>query len=145
MPGDEHWEFAVSVPAHTAVATPQTTITKMTTPRRLVGIDWTVPPGASGQMGWRFTMGAIQVIPVNKGAWLIRDGSAGGNELDRLPDSGAWEVTAYNTGALAHTLYVSYYANIIRPTVKLVTPFGLDQLQQAITSPPAHSTASRML
>jgi hypothetical protein len=96
-------------------------------------------------MGWRFTMGTIQVVPVNKGAWLIRDGSAGGNELSRLPDSGAWEVTAYNLGNLAHTLYVSYYANIVRPTVKLVVPFGLDEFQPGITAPPAHGKVTQML
>lgn len=145
MPGDEHWEFTITVPAHTAIANAITTLTPLQTPRKLVGINWMIPQGPSGTLGWRFTMGKIQVVPVNKGAWLIRDGNADGSELSRLPDSGAWEVTAYNTGANPHTIYVTYYAEIIRPTVKLVVPFGLGELQPGITSVPAHTSGSGML
>lgn len=143
MPGDEHWEFTVTVPAGTTVAAPATTLTPLPMPRRIVAINWMIPQGPSGTMGWRFTMGKVQVIPVNKGAWLIRDGNADGSELESLPDSGAWEVTAYNTGGNPHTLYITYYASVIRPRPVLIVPLGLGSLQPGIDSPPAHSPVRR--
>jgi hypothetical protein len=138
MPGEEHWEFVVTVPAHTAIAAPRITKTAMPA-RRIVGINWMIPQGPSGTMGWRFTMGGVQAIPINQGAWIIRDGNADGSELARLPDSGAWEVTAYNTGANPHTIYVTYYADVIRPKpAPPPVPFGLEELQQGYNSPLAH-------
>jgi hypothetical protein len=83
-------------------------------------------------------------VPVNKGAWLIRDGNADGSELTRLPDSGDWAVQAYNTGTLPHTIYVTYYADVIRPIPPAPpVPFGLDELQQGYNSPLAHPVRAK--
>jgi len=143
MPGDEHWEFAVTVPAHTSQAAPQTTLTTLPV-RKLVAASWSIPQGPSGSLGWRFAMGGVQVIPVNAGAWIIRDGSADSSELARLPDSGAWSVVAYNTGNYPHTIYVTFYAEVLRPgPPPPPTPFGLDELQQGYNSPLVHPIAAR--
>jgi hypothetical protein len=137
VPGDEHWEFVVTTPAGTTKTAPLNTLTRMPA-RRIAGISWMIPQGPSGTMGWRFTMGGVQVIPVNIGAWLIRDGNADGSELARLPDSGSWDITSYNTGTVAHALYVTYYATVIRPKPALVVPLGLGSLQPGTDSLPAH-------
>jgi hypothetical protein len=143
MPGDEHWEFQVTVPAGTAIAAPRTTATILPV-RILVGASWFIPVGPSGTLGWRFLSSGVQVIPVNKGAWLIRDGNADGSELSRLPDSGDWAVQAYNTGAFPHTIYVTYYASVIRPATPVPpVPFGLDQLQPGYDAPLAHPPAGK--
>lgn len=137
MPGEEHHEFVVTIPAGTPVANPVTIQTRMPQ-RHVVGIQWTIPPGPSGKAGWRITMGGVQVIPANLGAWIIRDGNADGSELERLPSSGAWDVTGYNTGIYPHSLYVTFYVNVIRPAPVRPIPFNLDLFQPAVSSPPAH-------
>jgi len=142
MPGEEHYEFTATIPAGTPQAAPLTIPTVM--PVRIVrSIQWTIPPGPSGLAGWRITMGGHQVIPVNTGAWIIRDGSADGTSLARLPDSGAWDVTGYNTGAHPHSMYVTFYVDVIRPKPVVVTPFNLDLLQPGYGSPAAHRPVSR--
>ena len=138
MPGDEHWEFVVTVPAGTLITAPRTFPTILPI-RRLVSSSWMIPQGPSGTMGWRFLSSGVQVIPVNKGAWIIRDGNADSSELSRLPDSGDWAVQAYNTGTLPHTIYVTYYAEVIRPAAAAPpVPFGLDVLQPGYDAPLAH-------
>lgn len=144
MPGDEHHEFPVLIPAGTPKTAPVTVLTAMP-PRRMVAIAWTIPPGASGFTGFRITMGGIQVVPANLGAWIIRDGIDSSASLARLPDSGAWDVTGYNTGTHPHTVYITYYVDVIRPAPVLVVPFGLDELSSGYGSPAAHhSTAGRL-
>src|SRR5260370_19088968 len=64
-------------------------------------------------MGWRITMGGAQVIPRQLGGWMVHDGQSGRWALDALPDSGAWQVTAYNTGLQPHTVYVTYLTRVI--------------------------------
>jgi len=142
MPGEEHHEFVVTVPAHTLASAPLITATAMPV-RKMAAIAWMIPQGPSGMLGWRFSMGGVQVIPANKGSWLIRDGNADGAQLSRLPDSGAWEVTAYNTGNNPHSIYVSYFVDVIRPKPVLVVPFGLGLLQPGVDAPPAHSPVTR--
>jgi len=142
MPGDEHHEFTVTIPAGTPKIAPVTIPTIMPA-RKVVGIQWTIPPGPSGQAGWRITMGGVQVIPANRGAWIIRDGSIDGNALSRLPDSGAWDVTGYNTGIHPHSIYVTFFVDIIRPKPVVPMPFGFDLLQPATDSPAAHHTYAR--
>lgn len=142
MAGDEHYEFAVPIPAGTPVSAPIVVPTVMQ-PRKIVSVQWTIPPGASGFAGFRISMGGIQVIPVNKGAWIIRDGSDGSSALARLPDSGAWDITAYNTGAHPHTVYVTFYVDLIVPVKVTPVPFGLSELQFGFDAPAAHKTQAQ--
>lgn len=139
MPGDEHHEFPVTVPAGTLKSAPLVTPTVMP-PRKVVQISWTIPPGASGFTGFRITMGGVQVAPANLGAWIIRDGTDGSSSLARLPDSGAWDITAYNTGIHPHTIYVTFYVDIIRPSPSPVIPFGIDEIQLGLSTAVAHKS-----
>lgn len=137
MAGEEHWEFAVTIPPGTTKANPLRTATPL--PTRIVSrIAWTVPPGPSGNAGWQIGMGKVQIIPVNLNAWIVKDGDSTASELARLPNTGDWQVTGYNTGAYPHTIYVTFYASVIRPVELRPIPLGLDALQPGITSPPAH-------
>lgn len=139
---DEHYEFAVTIPA----ATPKTApiVTDISIPVRTIEkIQWIIPPGAMGTTGFRLSSGGVQVIPANRGAFIIRDGSLDGAALARLHNSGKWDVTAYNTGLFAHTIYISLYVALIVIKPVTVTPFGIDDLQLGISSPPAHPTVSR--
>lgn len=137
MEGEEAWEFAVTIPAGTPIAAPLTVKTVFP-PRRVAGIQWLIPPGPSGKAGWRITMGGVQVVPANIGAWIIRDGALDGHALARLPDSGAWDVTGYNTGAFPHTIYVTFVVEVLRPAPFLPVPIPLADLQVGIGAPLAH-------
>lgn len=137
MAGEEHHEFTVTIPAHTPQNAPVTVVTALP-PRRITEIKWTLPPGSLGTTGFRITMGKVQVIPVNFGAWIVRDGDAGSSALSRLPDSGAWEITGYNTGNNPHSIYVTFYAAIIQHKPVMPVPLSLGELQSGYNAIPAH-------
>lgn len=103
--------FSVSVPAGTLQATPL--ITQLTMPPRIVDeIEFRVPPGPRGEVG--FTLGAAgtQLIPVDPGTWLVTDDEVIHWPLENQHESGSWEFRAYNTGAYPHTLVVRFLVGI---------------------------------
>lgn len=106
MATEARW-FAVTIPAGTAKAAPQTA--DITSPAMLVErITVRVPPGPSGLMGFRLTVNGEQVIPLNLGAWIVTDDQVLDWALGDLPNSGAWQVTGYNTGTYDHTIYLDF-------------------------------------
>lgn len=107
-------------------------------------IQWMIPPGASGFTGFRLSSAGVQVIPANKGAWIIRDGSIDGTALTRLHTSGKWDVTAYNVGTHPHTIYVTFYTALVVPKPVVPVPFGLDELQQTISTGLVHPPRERI-
>lgn len=137
MAAEEQWNFPVTIPPGTPKTAPLTVNTPMPA-RKISHIHWMVPPGPSGQAGWQIRMSNVSVIPVNGTQWIIHDGDSTVSELARLPDSGAWQVAGYNTGAFPHTIYVSFFAAVIMPPEPVIVPLGLDALQPGIASPRAH-------
>lgn len=104
-------EFIATIPAGTPIATPATV--NITMPPRVVErIDWHIPRGALGVMGWRLTMGGVQVVPFPSTPWVITDGRSGSWQVEDLPDSGAWQVTGYNTGANPHSVYLTFHVRL---------------------------------
>lgn len=103
----EFREFAVTVPAGTAIATPL--VTPIVFPSRTVlAVSWRVPPGPSGHLGWALTSAGAWVIPIVRNTYMVTDNQADTWELDGYLDSGNWAVTAYNTGIYPHTLYLTF-------------------------------------
>lgn len=116
MASDEIYEFTITTPAGTLPAAPLVTPTVI--PSRVVEhIQWRVPPGALGVMGWRISMRNVAIIPRNAGAWIVAHQESGGWDMHRQPDSGDWSVTTYNTGSNPHALYVTFYAQVRPPAV----------------------------
>lgn len=120
----EAWDFAVQIPAGTLQTAPVTVATALP-PRRVTQIQWRVPPGPLGLMGWRITSAKAQIIPRAQGSWMINNAQSGTWTLENLPDSGAWEVTGYNTGVNPHTVYVTYLVEVIAPapSLPMVLPY----------------------
>jgi hypothetical protein len=83
-------------------------------------------------------MSGVSVIPVNGTQWIIHDGDSTTSELARLPDSGDWQIAGYNTGNFVHTIYVTFYAEVLRIDDQPFVPLGLDALQPGIGAPRAH-------
>jgi hypothetical protein len=105
-------EFAAVIPAGTPIGAPA--VVDIAFPQRIVrSVGWRVPPGPNGHMGWRLSMGGAQVIPTNLGAWVVASDQADDWPLDGLPDSGAWQVTGYNSGAFDHTVYLTFLLDLV--------------------------------
>jgi len=77
-------------------------------------IRWRVPPGPRGNLGWNLSMGGVQVLPSDKGAYVVADDEADDWEIFNLPDSGAWQLTGYNTGSYDHTVYLYFFVTPIQ-------------------------------
>jgi hypothetical protein len=103
--------FQVTIPAGTPQAAPLTVDIPFP-PRTVNEITWRVPPGPSGLMGWRLTMGGAQAIPNNPGAWIITDDERDSWPLYGQPDSGAWQVTGYNTDIYDHTVILTFLLDL---------------------------------
>jgi hypothetical protein len=129
MTAHEVWDFAVTIPAGTPITAPVTVATAFP-PRTVTEIHWRVPRGSLGVMGWRITSAKAQIIPRQAGGWMIHDGQSGVWPLENMPDSGAWEVTGYNTGTQPHTVYVTYLARVIQKPSALLTPLTFIDLAE---------------
>lgn len=110
--------FSATITAGTALATPMR-VALSVLPGTIDLIRWRVPPGPRGTFGWQLTMGGVQVIPENSGQYIIADNEYDSIFVSGLPDSGAWQVTGYNTGANNHTVYLYFH----------VTPIGVSAAQ----------------
>ena len=104
-------EFAVQVPPGTPKTAPVTTNIAFPA-REVIAVSWRVPPGPSGLMGWALTSAGTPVIPIQRGTYIVTDNQADTWQLEGYLDSGNWQVTAYNTGLYAHTLYLTFLLDL---------------------------------
>lgn len=108
----EVYSYQVTIPAGTSPAVPFTGNTPTPT-RTLTELEIVVPPGPAGLMGFAITMGGVNVLPVTPGTWVITDDERITWSLEGQPNSGAWQLTGYNTGVFDHTVYLRFLADLI--------------------------------
>lgn len=121
-------QFACPVPAGTAKAVPAVF------PCPLMGLDiewieWEVPPGARGAVGFVIASQGQPVIPYTTGAapnWIVADGYTAHWDMDSLDASTGWEVRAYNLGINLHTIYVRFGLSMPPLAPGLAVPIGPD-------------------
>jgi len=102
--------FAVTVPAGTAILTPQTTALAFN--RGIVeGLEILVPPGPSGLVGFAVVHSGDVVIPYDRTQWVIADSEVLKWPLQGFPTGSAWSLRAYNLDVYAHTLYIRVLVN----------------------------------
>lgn len=104
--------FSFTIPA----GTPPTAPAILSTPVgnfELTGVEFIVPPGANGNVGFRLATGGQQVIPDNAGAWVIASGEKIPWSLSGQLTTGAWQVVGYNTGQNDHTIQIRYLLDLI--------------------------------
>lgn len=127
MTYDEVWEFNLTIPAHTPVAAP--VVLPCVMPARIVDLfHWRVPAGHGGLTGFRLSMGGVQVFPRNAGAFIIANGEQDTWPVKNVPDSGAWDITAYNTGNNPHLIFARFMVRIIRKAPAVPVLFANDLL-----------------
>lgn len=117
----EVYRFPVTVPAGTLQANPQ--VTELAMPPRIVRrVEVTVPPGPHGLVGLQLTSGGQQMIPINRGQFLTPDGRTLEFDLDDYITSGAWELTAYNTGGQPHTVEIVFHVDTTQAALAAAGP-----------------------
>lgn len=107
--------FQVTCPASTPKTAP--VLTKLGIPPRTVTrIDWRVPNGPMGTMGFLLSMGGVPLLPFpNLATFVVANGETGLWNLDGYPDSGAWECQMYNTGTVQHSVYLTFHMSLPEP------------------------------
>lgn len=127
--------FAPTIPANTPKSAP-VTIPIVFPPRTVVQVDWQVPPGPAGLMGWALTIAGQPVIPRNPGAFIVTDGRTQSWPLEDFPDQGQWQLTGYNTDIYDHTVYLDFL--LLLNSAPSGTPAQLPNA--ALSSPLASAT-----
>lgn len=82
-------------------------------------IRWRVPPGPRGNLGWYLSMGGVQVLPDVAGEFIVADDEFDEWSISGLPDSGAWQLTGYNTGSYDHSVYFQFHVTPVQLGVTL--------------------------
>lgn len=121
------YAFAVRVPAGTPVSSPQVTPLAIP-PATVQAVEWLIPPGPRGLVGFALGSSGQPTIPYGLGTWII------GDDIDRHWDlvdqieSGAWQCWAYNTGQYDHTFYLRLLTVPIGANVPIIYPAPLPPL-----------------
>lgn len=124
--------YAVTVPAGTSQASAFSQA--ITFPAREVSqINIRVPPGPRGQVGFAIGTGGMPIIPAGPGVFLVADDQEIEWPLDDVPNSGSWEVFAYNTGNYPHTLYVTFLLDLVSNGSGILSPVSPDTLSQSVS------------
>jgi hypothetical protein len=118
------YTFAPTTPAGTTSAAPYTSSFAMPA-LEVRHIQWMVPNGPQGNLGWQITFSGQPFIPVN-GGYIVTDNETSGWELDNQPETGAWGFSAYNTGTYSHTVYFRF---LLDPLKGPDAPFDFGFLQ----------------
>jgi hypothetical protein len=129
--------YVVTIPALTPLATPFVQAITFP-PRTVVQVDWQVPPGPSGLMGWSLTVGGQPVIPRNQGGWIIADGRIQSWPLEGYPDQGEWQVSGYNADIYPHSVYLDFLLELNDTTTPPPAQIPVEQLSSpTVTATPA--------
>ena len=85
----------------------------MTMPARIVThITVVVPPGPRGELGFALGAAGVSVLPSNAGAYIVADYQAIEWDVEDQIESGAWQLTAYNTGLYPHQLQITFQCQL---------------------------------
>lgn len=121
--------FDVTIPAGTAIASPQ--ITALSFNQGVVEqIEIIVPPGPSGLVGFRIRHSAQTIIPMSGNGWIIADNEQIKWPLQGYPVGNKWSIQAYNTDVYEHTLYLRFLVletrrnTLVEATLVPIAPMG---------------------
>lgn len=122
------YQFTATIPAGTAPSSPYVLEMPMPT-LEVAWVEWEVPPGARGNVGFWIGSKGQQIIPFASTTpnWIVTDGRSAHWDMGGLPDSGSWELQGYNNGVNAHSVTVRF-GLAAQPTVPVVTPLPADAL-----------------
>lgn len=76
-------------------------------------VEIVVPPGPSGQLGFKIAHSNQSVIPPFSDTWIITDNEKIPWSLSDYPTGDAWEFWSYNTDVYDHTVYLRFHVSEI--------------------------------
>lgn len=103
--------FTLAIPAGTPSTAP-ITLDVSFPPRRVDTIEVVVPSGPSGVVGWAVLNAGVRMIPYLSDPWIITSGETISWPLERQVESGSWQVSGYNTGTNAHSVYFRFLLSL---------------------------------
>lgn len=104
--------FDAVIPAGTPIANPA--LIDVSFPvRTVMGLDLLVPSGWNGVVGFQIANSGTQVIPIQRGQFVITNDERIHWDLEHQINSGSWQVIGYNTGAYPHTLHLRFLLDVI--------------------------------
>lgn len=89
----------IASPAHFPLVFPSADVNR---------IDVRIPPGPSGTVGFSINNGGGNYIPDTQGSWVIADDQFIQWPTEEAPNNGNWDIVAYNTDVIDHTIYVFF-------------------------------------
>lgn len=122
--------FTVSVPKGGTAAAPQRFLLDMP-PRIVQWVELFFPAGNGGQLWIALGMAGTRIIPANAGAYLTADNDTLKWPLDNYPNSGAWQLFAYNSGSFAHLIQIRFLLAI--PGIPQQREFALSDTVTLLT------------
>jgi hypothetical protein len=115
--------FAVTVPTGYPSSAPYTQTLTMP-PGEVNRVEFTVPDGPRGNVGFALGHGGTQVLPYEAGAWFIWNSQDQGYDLERQVNAGVWTFFGYNTGQYSHLIQVRFLCDpVVSPSSGRVRPF----------------------
>jgi hypothetical protein len=114
------YTFQCTVPASTAITSPATFSLAIPSGSS-VSVTVRIPPGPRGEVGWQLYYGGSLAFPYQTGTWLVADDAVVTIEPPADMTSGAWRLSAYNTGTYPHTLYIEVRADTTTQAAAQVT------------------------
>lgn len=109
-------QFDLTVPAGTPVVNPAKFSTVVDPGFNLEWVEFEVPPGARGQVGFYLASSGVQVFPHRVGVtprWVRMDGVMPRYDVDYKITSGDWSIVAYNTGLNPHLIVVRFGLTLV--------------------------------
>jgi hypothetical protein len=121
---DEFRTFAVAIPAGTAQASPVATAMAMPFDRIVEAVEFRVPPGCAGVVGFALQSAHQQIVPFVANTWIITDNEVLIWEFSEVLSDGDWALLGWNTGQFAHTIQVRFRLTLERPVAAPVQPIS---------------------
>lgn len=114
IPATREYNFEITVPLKTAKSAPLVENTRFAA-GEVVKIEVVIPGGSAGLVGFAIASSKQPIIPLNAGAFIIGDAEPFTRDLEGYPNSGDWQVFAYNEDIYAHSLQVRFSVKEIPP------------------------------
>lgn len=127
--------FAVTIPAGTLKSAPLAFSLSMP-PRTITEVEIVVPPGPRGEVGFQLGFSGSQLIPYTAGQFFVTDDEKITWKVEGMPDSGAWQMIAYNTGTYPHTIEIRFLCELLDSTAT-PDPAPISAADLSSTPPPA--------
>lgn len=106
--------FDVTIPRGGSAAAPQVFSLAMP-PRVVQQVELMLPSGLRGQLHVALAMVGTRIIPSNDTAYITGDGEVIRWPVEGHPDSGAWQLLAYNSGGFPHTIQIRFLLGLVQP------------------------------